>query len=62
MLGEKLIGMTVGEATQLQRDDVLDLIGFPLTPNRMKCALLSLKVLVVGAAGMLQWEQIEDEL
>jgi nitrogen fixation protein NifU and related proteins len=41
-------------------DDVLELIGIPLTPNRMKCALLPLKVLVVGTAGLPQWEHIED--
>jgi nitrogen fixation protein NifU and related proteins len=60
LLGEKLIGMTLEHARQLSRDEVLELIGIPLTPNRMKCALLSLKVLVVGTAGLPQWEHIED--
>jgi len=61
MLGEKLVGMTLDQACQLSRDEVLDLIGIPLTPNRMKCALLSLKVLVIGTAGLRRWEHIEDE-
>ena len=49
MLGEKLIGMSLTEARQLKRDDILELVGLNLSPNRMKCALLSLKVLVMGA-------------
>lgn len=61
MLGEKLIGMTLDQARQLSRDDMLMLIGIPLTPNRMKCALLALKVLVIGTVGLQQWEHIEDE-
>lgn len=61
LLGEKLIGMTLDQARQLSRDEVLALIGIPLTPNRMKCALLSLKVFVIGTAGVPQWEHIEDE-
>ncbi len=62
MLGEKLIGMTLDQARQITRQEMLELIGIPLTPNRMKCALLSLKVLVIGAAGVPQWEHIEDEV
>lgn len=61
LLGETLIGMALKDAVALQRDDVLDLIGLPLSPSRMRCGLLSLKVLVVGASGMTAWEQIEDE-
>jgi nitrogen fixation protein NifU and related proteins len=61
MLGDKLIGMPLSQASQISRDEVLELIGIPLTPNRMKCALLSLKVLVIGAAGLQRWEHIEDQ-
>ncbi len=48
MLGEKLIGMTLEQAGHLTHEEVLDLVGLSLSPNRMKCALLSLKVLFVG--------------
>lgn len=61
LLGERIIGMTLEEAQHLKRDDILDLIGLQLSPNRMRCALLSLKVLIVGAAGTQTWELIEDE-
>jgi nitrogen fixation protein NifU and related proteins len=61
MLGDELIGKTLQQAQQVKRDEVLDLVGLKLTPNRMKCALLPLKVLVVGAEGVSRWEQIEDE-
>ena len=37
------------------------MIGIPLTINRVKCATLSLKTLIVGAYGKELWESIEDE-
>ena len=61
LLGEHITGMSLDDAKRLQRDDILNLVGLKLSPNRMRCALLSLKVLVVGAAGMQEWELIEDE-
>jgi nitrogen fixation NifU-like protein len=50
MLTEKLIGLSLDEARLITRDEVLALIGLPLSPNRMKCALLPLKALLVGTA------------
>lgn len=61
MLGERLVGMPLKEAMQIDKQEVLDEIGIPLTINRVKCALLSLKVLVVGGMGKREWERIEDE-
>ena len=52
MLGERLIGMTLDDARQISRDEMLQMVGLALSPNRMKCALLSLKALVVGTEGM----------
>jgi len=60
MLGDMLVGMVLRETMKLQRETVLDMIGLKLTPSRMKCALLSLKVLLVGAAGVTHWEAVED--
>ncbi len=39
MLTEKLSGLTLDEAQKLGRDDVLALLGIPLSPVRVKCAL-----------------------
>jgi nitrogen fixation protein NifU and related proteins len=62
MLGETLIGMSMDEARKLDKQIVLDMIGIPLTINRVKCATLSLKTLIVGSLGQKQWEKIEDEV
>jgi len=39
MLTEKVAGLTVEQAGQITRDDVLKLLGIPLSPVRLKCAL-----------------------
>ena len=61
MLGERLIGMPLQDALKIDKQEILDEIGIPLTINRVKCALLSLKVLVVGGLGKREWERIEDD-
>jgi nitrogen fixation NifU-like protein len=45
MLLEKLQGKTVEEAKKFSANDMLELYGARLTPNRQKCCLLSWKVL-----------------
>jgi nitrogen fixation protein NifU and related proteins len=62
LLGETLIGKTLQDAEQIAAEEVLDLVGLDLLPNRRKCALLSLKVLLVGTVGLHRWEQSEDDL
>jgi len=39
MLTDRLAGRTLDEAGKLTRDDVLQLLGIPLSPVRVKCAL-----------------------
>ena len=39
----------------------MDMIGIPLGPVRVKCALLALKVLKAGAYGIKGWPGEEDE-
>jgi nitrogen fixation protein NifU and related proteins len=39
MLTEKVQGLTLEQANHLSRDDVLQLLGIPLSPVRVKCAL-----------------------
>jgi nitrogen fixation protein NifU and related proteins len=66
MLTEVVVGKTVEEAAALQREDVTDLIGIPLSPVRLKCALLGLGVLKValhrhsGTALPADWPGLDD--
>jgi nitrogen fixation NifU-like protein len=52
LLVETIIGKHLDEVKNLNKEDVLDLIGITLGPVRLKCALLSLKVLKAGAYGL----------
>lgn len=61
MLTEEIEGKTLAEAKQLSKDDILDMIGIPLGPVRLKCALLALKVLKAGAYGITSWPGEEDD-
>ncbi len=45
MLVEKMEGKTVEEVKQFTADQMLELFGARLTPNRQKCCLLSWRVL-----------------
>lgn len=45
MLTEKVKGMTVEAVNQLNLNDILEMLGTPLTPSRIKCGVLPLEVL-----------------
>ena len=61
MLTEDIIGKTLEEVKQIDKQYLLDMLGIPLGPVRLKCALLSLKVLKAGAYGLQGWPGEEDE-
>ena len=59
LLVESIQGKTMDELKALTKEDVLDLLGIELGPVRLKCALLSLKVLKAGVYGL---GEASDEL
>jgi nitrogen fixation NifU-like protein len=59
LLLEFIQGKSLDEVKQLSKDDILELLGIELGPVRLKCALLSLKVLKAGAYGLVE---ASDEL
>jgi nitrogen fixation NifU-like protein len=61
MLTEAIQGKTLDELKTFSKDDLLDLLGIPLGPVRIKCALLSLKVLKAGAYGITGWPGEDEE-
>jgi nitrogen fixation protein NifU and related proteins len=48
MLTEMVAGRTATEVATLDKDELLDEIGIPLTPIRLKCAMLGLTTLKVA--------------
>ena len=52
LLMESIIGKPIEEVKNLNKQDVLELLGIDLGPVRLKCALLSLKVLKAGVYGL----------
>jgi nitrogen fixation protein NifU and related proteins len=52
LLMESVLGKTVEDVKAMGKQHVLDLLGIDLGPVRLKCALLSLKVLKAGIYGL----------
>jgi nitrogen fixation NifU-like protein len=52
LLTEEIKGKTLEEVRAFTNEQLLELVGIPLSMARVKCALLSLKVLKAGAYGI----------
>lgn len=59
LLLEYVIGKSLEEVKKVSKETILDLLGIELGPVRLKCALLSLKVLKAGIYGV---SEIDQEL
>jgi len=49
MLSQELAGTPVEEMREMDRDDVIDMLGVDISPMRVKCAVLAEKVVQDGA-------------
>jgi len=59
LLLETIQGKTLDEVKAMSKQDVIDLLGIDLSPVRLKCALLPLKVL---KAAVYQLKNADDKL
>jgi nitrogen fixation NifU-like protein len=55
ILTEEIKGKTLDEVKSIDRQHVLENLGIPISPARVKCALLGLKTLKGAAWGLSEW-------
>ena len=61
LMTERLKGQSLVDARNISKEDVLEDLGIEISPARLKCALLPLKVLKVGAYGLASYDPGQDE-
>jgi len=57
ILTEMAAGRPLAEVKAINREDILEELGVPISPARMKCALLGLKVLKASLYGVPQRDE-----
>jgi nitrogen fixation NifU-like protein len=68
MLTEMVVGRKAADVAALPKEELLEEIGIPLTPVRLKCAILGLGVLKValhrskGTPLPAEWQSLADDL
>jgi nitrogen fixation NifU-like protein len=60
ILTEIVKGKSLDEVKNFSKEDMLNALGIPISPIRLKCALLGLKVLKAGIYGIKTWPGEED--
>ena len=60
ILTEEIKGKTLDEVRAIDRQHVLENLGIPISPARIKCAMLGLKTLKGAAWGLSAWPGDEE--
>ena len=55
ILTEEIKGKTLDEVKAIDRQHIIENLGIPISPARVKCALLGLKALKGAAWGLSEW-------
>ena len=55
ILTEEIKGKSLAEVKAIDRQHILENLGIPISPARVKCALLGLKTLKGAAWGLSEW-------
>lgn len=60
MLTEEFKGKSLEDVKRFEKDQMLELLGVEVNPMRLKCALLALKTVKLGAYGAASWQEDEE--